>query len=236
MVPRCTKCRSFIVMCATHAAFWFHLLSESCLIHWLPDWEVSMWPLPIREPGDKAKQILTKLCQNFTSFFLTGLGIQLLCWSQGCPHQEGTYSSWLCTEGRKTAWVAWKTIWSKFPVRTAKYIFRAFHLHCIIIVPIWSFIALRSFSPLFPSPFLPLCFSSLSSPSISSFISASADISDDTILTQLLQEAGIDNVESALASLTDQQYIKEYEEGLAVAKRKGQTTNTHNWCAWFQSV
>ena len=48
------------------------------------------------------------------------------------------------------------------------------------------------------------------------------------MLTQLLQDAGVSNIDAALACLNDQECIKEYEEGLKTARSKGQPKITSN--------
>ena len=48
----------------------------------------------------------------------------------------------------------------------------------------------------------------------------SKDISQDFVLRQLAEEAGL-VADEAMASLSDKQLLKEYEEGIATARRKG---------------
>ena len=46
------------------------------------------------------------------------------------------------------------------------------------------------------------------------------DINQDCVLRQLAKDTGL-NVDEAMASLSDEKHLKEYEEGIMTAKRKG---------------
>ena len=47
------------------------------------------------------------------------------------------------------------------------------------------------------------------------------DISDNTVLGDLVSSVGL-NADEALSTFSDQKYIKEYEDGIQEAQRKGQ--------------
>lgn len=48
----------------------------------------------------------------------------------------------------------------------------------------------------------------------------SKDISDDSVLRQLVEETGLD-ADEAMAALSDAQHLREYEEEVATARKKG---------------